>query len=253
MIYSPNSMVALTAAFLSSGLLAGCQGKGARADDSRTSTALQGTNPDSAGFVPECNRGVTGLICYVDTTFTQTFPGEPNPITMKNWLLFGAGGDSIEIYSGAGSAVVTSVGQEHDARNNTAAFFRRRLATSGAIHVWIMTSDGRGDSVEYYLRLREQASDRSPLRVTGERAQLTIEGRGPSGRASVVPLAVVSSLKDLSAWETDPGTYNVALVRDSLYQVCRVPCRKPDTLRLAPKLHPIWPGARLSSRDGQGR
>src|ERR1051326_7091326 len=77
MNYSPNSMVALTAALLSSGLLAGCQGKRPRADNSRTSTALQSTNPDSAGFVPDCNRGVAGLICYVDTTFTQTFPGEP--------------------------------------------------------------------------------------------------------------------------------------------------------------------------------
>jgi hypothetical protein len=253
MVYPRNSVTGLAAALVAIGFSAGCQRQRDQSGESRAQRALPGTNPESTGFVPDCNRGIKGLTCYLDTTYEQSFPGEAISATMKTWLLFGARGDSIELFSGAGSAMMTSLGQEHDVRNNTASYFRRRLANSGAISVLVTTSDGRGDSVEYYLRLREQGSDRSPLRVTGERAQLTIEGRGPSGRASVVPLAVVSSLTDLSAWEIDAATYNVALVRDSLYQVCRVPCRKPDTLRLAPGLHPIWLGRGLSSRHSQGR
>ena len=252
MAYPRDSVTALAAALVAIGFSAGCRSQRDQTAESHTQPASRGTNPDSTGFVPDCNRGMKGLTCYLDTTYDQTFPGEAISATMKNWLLFGAEGDSIELFSGAGSAMMTSLGQEHDARNNTAGYFRRRLANSGAITVLVTTSDGRGDSVEYYLRLRQKEPDRSPLHPTGERAVLTIEGRGRAARASVVPLTVAPSVKDLVVWEIDPGTYNVGLVRDSLYEVCGVPCDKPDTLKLTSGTRTRWRARRRASGDHEG-
>jgi hypothetical protein len=228
--------------------LASCQSQRDQARGTSAQPASRSIDPDSVGFVPECNRGVEGLTCYLDTTYTWTFPDEPNPVAAKNWIVFGAAGDSIEIFSGAGSSILTSLGQEHR-HGNTAEYFRSRLTNSGAIHVWVYTSEGRGDSVEYWFRLREEGPDGSaPLRVTGERARLTIEGCRPLACASVVPLAMASSVTDLAAWQLDPGTYNVALVRDSLYQVCGVPCDKRDTLKLTSATRATWRAAGNQSR-----
>ncbi len=231
-------------------VVGGCRTDGDQTSVRHAEAALQGTNPDSVGFVPDCNRGIKGLTCYLDTTYTATFPDEPNPVAAKNWLLFGTAGDSLELFSGAGSSISTSLGQEHDARNNSAGYFRHRLVTSGAITALIITNEGRGDSVEYYLRVRQEDSDRlAALRPTGERAVLTIEGRGRGARASVVPVSAAASVNDLAAWEIEPGRYNVALVSDSLYQVCRLLCQKPDTLRIAPATHVSWPVGRRTSRS----
>ena len=51
----------------------------------------------------------------------------------------------------------------------------------------------------------------------------------------VLPLTVARSVRDMSPWTVHAGTYNVALVPDSLYKVCKPPCVPADTVKLLPR------------------
>ncbi len=142
---------------------------------------------------------------------------------------------------GAGAAISTNLGQEHF-HTNAAPYFRRRLTGDRVVQSWVTMSESRGDTVEYWFRVRQEGPSRSPiLRATGERAQLTLESRGKSDRFVVMPLAEVPSVRDVTPWQVDPGTYDVALVSDSLYEVCRMPCIARDTVKLKPSSKVIWP------------
>lgn len=157
------------------------------------------------------------------------------PIRDKWWIWFGARGDSIEFDLAPGDAIQTSIGEDREARHRV-PYFRRRLARDGAVEVWVLLPDTLGDTVAYTLGVRRIPSGRSAdLRPTGERATLTIQSRSAKDRFAVVPLAVARSVRDLSSWQVHPETYNVALVGDSLYEVCRLPCARRDTVKLTPR------------------
>jgi hypothetical protein len=91
------------------------------------------------------------------------------------------------------------------------------------------------DSIAFMFEVRRYGPDGlAALRATGEQATLSIVSRRTTDRFSIVPLSLVSSVHELSKWRAPAGTYKVALVTDSLYQLCRYPCTLPDTIKLTP-------------------
>ena len=173
-------------------------------------------------------------LCYTDTAYAHEDPGAM-PIRDKWWIWFGARGDSIEFDLAPGDAIWTSIGEDRAPSHDNVPNFRRRLARDGAVEVWVLLPDTLGDTVAYTLRVRRISSGGSAvLRPTGERATLTIQSHSAKDRFAVVPLAVARSVRDLSSWQVHPETYNVALVQDSLYELCRLPCVRLDTVKLTP-------------------
>lgn len=172
-------------------------------------------------------------ICFVDTAYAHTYPGETTLITGKKWIWFGTSGDSLEIHVAPSGYVQTNLGEERDTNHNNVGYFHRRLTGDGVVQVWITMDETLGDTVTYALQVhREQSPGRSALDATGARSQLTILSHNSRERFSVVPLSIAATVRDLFMWAVDAGAYNVALVADSLYQVCRLPCVSPDTVRL---------------------
>jgi hypothetical protein len=167
---------------------------------------------------------------------------EPGLIIDANWIVFGAAHDSIGLYANTDKnsddypiAVATNYGQEHDARGITAPYQRLRLVTDGVVDVSV-TADGMAtDSIAYTLRFfRQPKSGSGQLRPTGRWTSLTIASGGMSDRFSVVPASLARSVRDLSKWAVYRGTYKVALVADSVYEICRIPCLMPDRVLLKP-------------------
>lgn len=115
-------------------------------------------------------------------------------------------------------------------------YFRTRLSSDGVVETW-MVADGSnmlGDTASYVLSLRRLGKDAPWLRATGQRATLSVVSASDRDRFAVLPLTVARSVRNLSPWTVHAGTYNVALVPDSLYQVCKLPCESADTVKLLP-------------------
>jgi hypothetical protein len=92
-----------------------------------------------------------------------------------------------------------------------------------------------GDTVVYTLRIRHDDPEPQPALVaTGRMATLTVAGARARDEFSIVPLLLTRSVHDLTRWRLHARRYRVALVVDSLYQLCRLPCVSPDTVRLMP-------------------
>jgi len=142
---------------------------------------------------------------------------------------------SVEVL-GLGTHISTNLGQDHDAvTHNTAPFFRRRLRHDGVLAVSAMM-DHSGDSVEYDLEFRHPV--RLPpeaFRATGQRASLSLVIGNQGKRVSMVPVSIAGTISDRSSWAVRPRDYTVALVADSLYELCLLPCVKPDTVKLTPQ------------------
>jgi hypothetical protein len=182
-------------------------------------------------------------LCFRDTARGRSLDHEPGWTVDAHWMVFGAAEDSVELYGTVGGRsdgvrLTVSVGagggiQERDASGNTASFVRTRLGHDGVMTVTISIDDDLGDTVEYELRLRRVASGRpSGLRATGEHAVLEILSARETDRFSVVPRSAAASAGDLSRWSVLRRRYKVALVPDSLYQICNVPCSAPQTVTL---------------------
>jgi len=163
-----------------------------------------------------------------------------------HWLWFGSVGDSVEMVAsedGAppgtpGASLVTTLGRER-AGGNDAPYFRLRLNSGGVVDAWLSFADiinGRvvGDTVPYTFRVHSIRSGSSPLRPTGQWATLRLKP-GAGRRVSVIPLALVAGVHDRSLWAVYGHAYRVALVADSLYETCELPCTAPDTVRLMPR------------------
>jgi hypothetical protein len=154
----------------------------------------------------------------------------------RDWLWFDAADVSLEVL-GLGTYITTNLGQDHDAvSHNTASFFRRRLRHDGVLTVEVTTDEVLGDSIEFDLEFRHP--DRAPpkaLRATGQRASLSLVIGKQGKRVSVVPLSIAGTISDRSSWAVGPRDYIVALVADSLYELCLLPCVKPDTVKLTPR------------------
>lgn len=189
-------------------------------------------------YVPEPCRSTSAVLCFSDTAFTPRirYSDEPYWNARANWIWFGAAGDSLDISADDG-VLTTSLGQEYDSRRNNTSYFRHRLTRDGLVSISIDMEESQGDRIGYTLRIRRVAPVlRNGLRPTGDRARLTVESAGRTDQFSLIPLSISPTVRDRSHWKAFAfeRTYNVALVDDSLYEFCRVPCSRPDTLKLTP-------------------
>jgi hypothetical protein len=72
------------------------------------------------------------------------------------------------------------------------------------------------------------------LTPTSKTATLELRPAPIGTRFSVVPLSRASGVRDSVLWTVPRGIHKVLLVADSLYEVCRMPCLVPDTVKLRP-------------------
>lgn len=195
-----------------------------RGADSATPSSTTG------GQSPALCDAASRQICFRDTAYAETHDGVVE--VDRNWIWFGNAQDSIEVLADSGSLISTNVGTEHDADRNNVPYFHGRLARDGVVVIEIAFLD-RGAVVPYELRIGRASEGHAPaLRPTGKWARLTIASAQTTDPFTVIPLSLVPSTRDLTAWKVMAVPYNVALVSDSLYQVCRVPCTSPDTVKL---------------------
>jgi hypothetical protein len=183
---------------------------------------------------PLCGASLS-VTCFVDTArvLESAAPGEDYP--EANWIFFAASGDSIAVSADSGS-LVTSLGQEHDAKGATASYFHKRTLQAGVVTVRVVFGQYlQGHSPAYDIRLQRLAGTANSLfRPTGQRAVLTIRARGIPDVTAVIPLAMRPGITDMAAWQVYDGEYRVALLADSLYLVCRKRCSTADTVKLTP-------------------
>jgi hypothetical protein len=194
------------------------------------------------------------------------FTKESPPLWDRNrdvwWIWFGTGGDSVETHALADGE--TTPGPTHvimgrglssppDSASD-AACSPCRLIKDGIVWAWVRIGDPSltpypephlflPDTVGYTLRTLQRGPAPPPaLRATDKWASLDIASkRGFGARFSIVPLSIARSVRDRTRWIMFARTYNVALVADSVYEICGVPCSAPDTVRLIP-------GARVTKR-----
>lgn len=67
--------------------------------------------------------------------------------------------------------------------------------------------------------------------MTGRSSRLELTSPKKYGEFSVIPLSA-GPVKDRRAWRVFANAYRVALVPDSLYEICHLPCSRPDTILL---------------------
>ena len=197
---------------------------------------------------PSCGSSST-TVCFHDTAYVHVIDTDPGTQVDAHWLFFGAGQDSLEFFGSAGgndvdgTALSTDFGttfgfQERDQLRNTAPYNRFRLPSDGVVTLWVVVDDDLGDTVPYTLRHQRLGSATArALQATGRSATLTLLSQKVTDRISVIPLAIPRIGLDRSKWTVFPRRYRVALSADSLYEVCKIPCSRPDTLKLTPSAH----------------
>jgi hypothetical protein len=214
--------------------------------------ACGGTKPDSAQPVVDSSSATAkdsgdrstsptdlsscvgeNVTCYRDTALVDSGPDYADAYPSATWVLFGLIGDSVEISTIPAMNVAVRVGAE---RSNGSGIhprsFARRIARSGIIRVNVFPSSS-ADSIPYTLRVRRWDVPRSAgLRINGGAATLAVTAARAAQPLMLVPVSGTSHRGSLSDWTMYPGTYKIALVEDSLYEMCALPCQRPDTILL---------------------
>jgi hypothetical protein len=185
----------------------------------------------SAADTQSCGTAPMG-ICYRDTARVSLTGDEPVQYPHRDWVWFAAAGDSIEIWAPSGASVATSIGQERDSLNHTARQFRHRLPRDGVLEIYVFLDGAEGDTVPYTIRILRRGS--TSLTPTGRTATLSVVSRHEADQFSLVPLSLASTVRDRSEWRIVARPYKVALVNDSLYELCRLPCSSPQIVLLTP-------------------
>ena len=195
---------------------------------------------------PECSPTLNSL-CLIDTAITHGDVDPPDISPTSQWIIFAAAGDSLELSTTPPGALNTSLGEERDSLHNTAAQFRHRVAVDGAVQVWI-SLDNISDTVAYVMRLAHRGPPPPPvLLATGHTATLILDSKKQIERYAIVPVSLVEGVHSLAPWTVAVGTHKVALVGDSLYQLCIMPCARRDTVKLTPSSRTV---VRPSSSGG---
>lgn len=196
-------------------------------------------------------------LCYRDTARVRALDHEPGRAIDARWVIFGAAGDSVELTARADTTIwsnesgervgfglvashATAAHQEREPDGSTASHVHLRLPHDGVISVDASADDrGLHDTVPYTLSVRRIGGGRTPpwLRPTGQTAALTVASAQETDRFTVAPLGAADWATNPARWEIFAGRHKVALVRDSLYVVCTVPCTTPDTVMLKPSAH----------------
>jgi hypothetical protein len=200
-------------------------------------TSQSGQEEGSPSLAESCDT-MPVSICYRGTARPGDADEDPTLSPLANWIWFGAAGDSIEISASPPAFIATSLGQERDSLQNTARRFRQRLQSDGVVIVWL-AFDEQADSILYTLRVRHDDAASSRLRPTGQAATLTVMSRHKRDAFSLVPASIAPSVRDRSQWRIFGKAYKVALVSDSLYELCRLPCSAPHIVKLTPSANVI--------------
>jgi hypothetical protein len=223
-----------------------CGNQTVRADDD-SMFGSEAPAPGSGRSGPECRASI-GVFCFQDTTYRQHSDVSHSEFSMEAWasiLWFGGAGDSL-VLSADASAVQTSIGDDKDALHNNVPTYHGRVPRDGSITIWTTMNEERGDSVPYVLRVQvyraRVAPASSPLEPTGQTARLIIPMPRPVRAVdfSVIPISQLRPGLDRTAWETPVGSHKVVLTRDSLYEVCLLPCASPRTVKLKPNRTVVW-------------
>ena len=184
----------------------------------------------------ECPPQPTAF-CFQDSAYYRQYPSDPYGSPQQDWILFGVAGDSLDLLAGPKASIQTNVGIDHLANHNDAPYFRRRLRKDGVVTATVLIDvNSDTDPYPYWFRVgRWSSAPHTPLALSGGRATLVVGSwRNSRDSFSIVPLSMVSGVKDLSTWRMSTGTWVVALVKDSLYDVCYKHCVHHDTIRLRP-------------------
>ena len=201
--------------------------------------ASESRNAGSAPRLAQSCDATPGVLCYQDTARPGDADEDPMLSPLGTWIWFAAAGDSLEISAIPSAAIATSLGQERDSLQNTAPRFRHRVQHDGVVILWLAFDEQVADSVRYTLRVKHDLATASELRPTGQTATLTVMSRGKNDTFSLVPKSVVPHVRDRSWWRMFAKVYKVALVSDSLYELCRLPCSAPRTVLLKPSANVI--------------
>jgi len=231
-------------------LLAGaCAVASDRSSDSARTTSSSVVRADDTFHTAEGNVGgcreTVSVWCFLDTAYAYTDLDNPQGYPMSSWILFTASGDSIELSVPPGSVIATNLGQERDSLGNTAPYFRRRIDRNGILHATIELGQHSSDTVPYTLRVAQYGTRPGALRATGETARLNLTAKEALARFSVVPAAIPLPPNDVAPWSVPLGSHKVALIVDSIFLLCRIPCAKPDTV--------ILQRSRSAANKGSGR
>lgn len=200
---------------------------------------------------PACG---SSALCFHDTARVRILDYEPGRAVDTRWVVFGAASDSIELSASSklrldalGLSDLVGFGisanhaargyQERDTTGNTAPYVRFRLPYDGAVTVDIY-ADERGvyDTVAYTLSLRRMGAGVTPplFEATGRAAALTLDSGRELDRFVIAPLGATDWAANPERWAVWQGRFKVALVPDSLYVVCKLPCERADTVVLKP-------------------
>ena len=236
-LYSRSLHLLLATGVLS--FAAACGGKGSRppTDSRAAASASPPSGPTSIAHrsaltAPECDS-IPGSACFVDTAITHSEADPPDLSPTSQWIIFGAAGDSIEISTTPSGAINSSLGEERDSLHNTAAQFRHRLVADGAIQVWVDLEHNISDTVAYTLRVVHRGPPPpSALRATGQAATLILNSQQATDRYAMIPASIARGGRNLVPWTIAAGRHKVALVTDSLYELCIMPCTRRDTVKL---------------------
>jgi hypothetical protein len=184
----------------------------------------------------EC-PGQTAAYCFRDSAYYRESPNDPYGSPQQDWIFFGGAGDSLDLFAGPQAWIQTSLGTDRLGNHNDAPYFRRRLRKDGVVAVSVFLDiNSDTNPYPYWLRVaRGLDAPHASLQLSGARATV-IAGSSHNSRDSfsIVPLSMVSGVKDRSGWKVRGGTWVVALVKDSLYDVCYRSCARHDTIRLRP-------------------
>ena len=118
-----------------------------------------------------------------------------------------------------------------DSRIVDATWLRARFPASGT-YVYTASIEANNNA-PYELRMAPVIATSASL-PTGRAATLTLIGPRRS-HIAVAPHALMPAADDtasLRQFAVRPGRYRVLLVRDSLYEACRLPCRHLEAFTL---------------------
>jgi hypothetical protein len=183
------------------------------------------------------------VFCIRDTAYVDRHRPDGSIEAEATLIWFGRGEDSLSLTADAGS-IQTSIGADRDSLHNNVPRFHRRIPRDGAIMIWVATQEERGDTVPYTLRAEESSGPRTvpSLDPTGQTARLMLPSSGQRAATefSVIPSSQLGQPNDRSEWKVFAGQHKIALTRDSLYEVCLLPCASPHVLKIKPNQSVSW-------------
>jgi hypothetical protein len=211
--------------------------------------ALQSQREQAEATPMRTCGGSATTLCFTDTAFVHEDSGADDPVPEAHWVWFARASDSLQITAWQGNAdgglsasLITVPAPVHIA--GPVSVVDRRLPTDGVLQVFVSLSDvvgmsPTGDTVPYVFRVAQVGAAQAAWNSTGAHATVHVLGSGAKP-FTIIPVSDVASVASRDAWKMTGTRFRIALAQDSLYEVCNIPCQKPDTLRITPGAHVEW-------------